>query len=222
MHNPIQKNKMGTNSENKITEEEIEILQEALNISFGKATSDLAEIVDIYVALSVPYVEVMPATELQRYIENEIKDYETIEMVKQQFWGKFKGIAFLIFSSGSGKKLVSLLQNETKGSIDSEIDALEKETLIEAGNILIGACVGKLADLLGDIVTYSPPVAIVHRNPKNSIPNDIFDSNSTAILLRTVFRFEKEDVTGFLFLTTSDDSITWLKKALKEFMDQYG
>lgn len=223
MHNPIQKNKMGTNSENVITEEEIEILQEALNISFGKATSDLAEIVDIYVALSVPYVEVMPAVKLQSYIENEIKDYETIEMVKQQFWGKFKGIAFLIFSSGSGKKLVSLLQNETKSPSDSEpIDALEKETLIEAGNILIGACVGKLADLLGDIVTYSPPVAIVHKKPANSIPSDIFDPNSTAILLRTVFRFEKEDVSGFLFLTTSDESISWLKKALKQFMDQYG
>ncbi len=213
---------MRTDGTNIISKEEREILQEAMNIAFGKATSDLAEIVDIYVVLSVPYVKVLPANKLQGYIQEEISDYESIDLIKQQFWGKFKGIAFLIFSSGSGKKLVSLLQNKSKVSLDSEpIHALEKETLIEAGNILIGACVGKLAELLGDIITYSPPVCLVQNSPKKLIPRDIFDPNCTAIILKTVFRFEKEDVSGFLFLTTTDESINWLKEALFKFIDQY-
>lgn len=213
---------MEVNRKKTISDEEIEILQEIMNIAFGKASSDLAEVIDTFVVLSIPYIKVLPATTLPGYIENEIKEYESIDIVKQHFWGKFKGIAFLIFSSGSGKKLISLLQGDLKQSFDSEpIDSLEKETLIEVGNILIGACVGKLSELLGDVVTYSPPVAVIANTTKDSIPKEIFDPQSTAILLNTIFRFEKEDVSGFLFLITSDESISWLKKALDDFVGQY-
>lgn len=205
-----------------LSTEEKEILQEVMNIAFGKASADLADVIDIYVALSVPNILIMPASKVKNYIENEVKDYGIIDMVKQQYWGEFKGIAFLIFSSGAGKKLVSLFQKEGNWSFDSEpIDALEKETLVEVGNIFIGACVGKLAELLGDIVTYSPPVAMVEQKPADSISKNAFGLNCTAIILKTVFRFENEDVSGNLFLITSDESIHWIKKALNKILGEY-
>jgi len=205
-----------------LSTEQKEILQEVMNIAFGKASADLADIIDIYVALSVPNILIMPASKVKNYIENEVKDYGIIDIVKQQYWGEFKGIAFLIFSSGAGKKLISLFQKNENLSFDSEpIDAMEKETLVEVGNILIGACVGKLAELLGDILTYSPPVAMIEQKPADSISKNTFDLNCTAIILKTVFRFENEDVCGNLFLTTSNKSIHWLKKALNKILDEY-
>jgi chemotaxis protein CheC len=202
--------------------EEKEILQEVMNIAFGKASANLADVIDIYVALSVPNILIMPASKVKNYIENEVKDYGIIDMVKQQYWGEFKGIAFLIFPSGAGKKLVSLFQKSENLSFDSEpIDAMEKETLLEVGNILIGACVGKLAELLGDIVTYSPPAAMIEQKSANSISKNTFGLNCTAIILKTVFRFENEDVSGNLFLTTSNESIHWLKEALNKILDEY-
>jgi len=101
------------------------------------------------------------------------------------------------------------------------MDALEQETLMEVGNILIGACVGKLAELLGDNVTYSPPRVISGNSPSNAIPADTFEKDSSAIVLKTVFCFNERNVEGFLFLVTSHDSIVWLKKALATFMEQY-
>lgn len=203
-----------------LTTEDKDILQEVMNIAFGQASADLAELIDIYVVLNIPDIKVVPASELHSFIEGDVKDYTSIDLLKQHFWGKFKGVSFLIFSSGAGKKLISLLsQNISDDDFESnQLADLEKETLIEIGNILIGACIGKLAELLGDIVTYSPPVAIIENSPLNSIPKDLFEPDSYAISLKTVFRFEKEDVDGFLFIVTSDESIRWLKKALNDFM----
>jgi len=100
-------------------------------------------------------------------------------------------------------------------------DALEKETLMEIGNILIGACVGKLAELLKDSVTYSPPRVVTENTPNDAIPASLFDPSASAIVLKTVFSFEERNVNGFLFLVTSHDSILWLKKSLITFMEQF-
>ena len=208
--------------ENTLTNEELEILQEIMNIAFGRATSDLAEIIDVYIKLSVPYVNVLKAVELPAYIKKELKDYGNISLVEQRFWGNFKGHALLVFPSVAGKKLIALLSNDKSEFIEFDtIDELEKETLIEVGNILIGACIGKMADLLKDIITFSPPTVLIENHPNNAIPKSIFDPDDTTIILRTIFRFEKKDIEGFLFLLVRHESINLLKKALNEFMEQY-
>ena len=204
-----------------ISAEEKEILQEVMNIAFGKAAADLAEVINIFVVLSVPHVEMLSARELPDYLKNQVSGYDTISILEQNFWGDFKGSAFMIFDANAGKELISLFGEEEESSGFQSMDALEQETLMEVGNILIGACVGKLAELLGDNVTYSPPRVITGNSPSNAIPADTFEKDSSAIVLKTVFCFNERNVEGFLFLVTSHDSIVWLKKALAIFMEQY-
>jgi len=204
-----------------ISDEEKEILQEIMNIAFGKAAADLAEVINIFVVLSVPYIQTLKAQDLPEYLKTQVNEYDRISIVEQNFWGNFKGSAFLVFQASAGRELVSLFGDES-GEIGSDsIDALEKETLMEVGNILIGACVGKLSELLGDVVTYSPPRVVTEDTPNEAIPANIFESNSSAIVLKTLFCFNERDVNGFLFLVTSHDSIIWLKQALAAFMEQY-
>lgn len=204
-----------------ISDEEKEILQEIMNIAFGQAAADLADVINIFVVLSVPYIEMLNAQDLPEYLKSQVCSYDRISIVEQNFWGDFKGSAYLVFQGNAGRELVSLF-GEDPGEFSSEsIDALEKETLMEVGNILIGACVGKLSELLGDLVTYSPPRVVIENTPNDAIPANVFESNSSAIVLKTVFNFNERDVNGFLFLVTSHDSILWLKKALADFMGQY-
>ncbi len=213
---------MDTRQDEIISDEEIEILQELMNIAFGKAAADLAEVIDIHVILSVPYIKILQATELLDYIKDEIKDYNNINIIEQKFWGKFKGDALLLFPSGAGKKLLAILEHEEDTTYESDpIDILERETLMEVGNILIGACIGKMAELLRDVVTYTPPRIIVENFPHNAIPGKQYDPNNTAVILKTVFRFDEGDVNGFLFFVTSHESIKWLGEALHKFMEQY-
>jgi chemotaxis protein CheC len=204
-----------------ISEEEKEILQEIMNIAFGKAAADLAEVINIYVVLSVPYIQMLKAHELPEYLKTQVSSYDRISIVEQNFWGDFKGSAFLVFQASAGRELVSLFGDGTEEFGSESIEALEKETLMEVGNILIGACVGKLSELLGDAVTYSPPRVVTENTPHDAIPENIFKSDSSAIILKTVFCFNERNVNGFLFLVTSHDSILWLKQSLAAFMEQF-
>lgn len=204
-----------------ISNEEKEILQEIMNIAFGKAAADLAEVINIFVVLSVPHIEILNAQDLPDYLKSQITAYDRVSIVEQNFWGDFKGSAFLVFQASAGKELISLFGDNSADVGSESIDALEKETLMEVGNILIGACVGKLSELLGDAVTYSPPRVVTENSSNDAIPANIFESGSSAIVLKTVFCFNERNVNGFLFLVTSNDSILWLKKSLVAFMEQY-
>lgn len=211
-----------TTQNNLLSEEEVEILQEIMNISFGQSAADLADVIDTHVVLSIPFIDIMDVPDLPDYIRNHVKDYKNINIVEQKFWGKFRGDALLIFSSGAGKELMSMLQTESNTIVGTDpFDILERETLMEVGNILIGACVGKLSELLRDVVTYTPPLVIVEKDYREAILNGHYDEDKTAIILKTDFRFDEGDVSGFLFLVTSNDSLRWLKNALRTFIEQY-
>lgn len=193
-----------------------------MNIAFGKAAAELAEVISIFVVLSVPFIKVLKAAELPEYLRYEIRDFSNISIVEQNFRGMFKGSAFLVFPAGSGKELISMLDAEHEASFESgSIEVLERETLMEIGNILIGACVGKMSELLGDVVTYSPPKVVVENESRDIIPRSLFDPEYTAIVMRTVFRFDERDVSGFLFLVATHDSVLWIKKSLAEFIEKY-
>jgi chemotaxis protein CheC len=208
-------------SKELITAEETDILQEIMNIAFGRAAADLAEFIDIYVILSVPYIKLIQAVDLPQYINVEIKDFDKISVVEQNFWGKFKGTAFLVFPAGTGKKLITLLDGGDDSFESDPIYELEKETFREVGNILIGACVGKIAELLGDVITYSPPRVVIEESQEGVVPANLFDPKNLAIVLRTLFKFNDRDVSGYLFIITSNESFAWMKSALYKFLEQY-
>ncbi len=213
---------MDTTTENVFSEEESDILQEVMNISFGKASADLTEVINAYVILSVPEVTLIKADKLSDYVGSEIESYSGISVVEQNFLGQFKGSAFLIFPSLAGKKLLTILDHEKEPDLEEEnINLLEQEALIEVGNILIGACIGKIAELLNEYVTYSPPRIIFEKSADKYAFDSVANPEDLAIIMKTVFCFEETDVNGFLFLKTSQESFHWLKNALYKFLEQY-
>jgi chemotaxis protein CheC len=211
------------NSKIIINDEERDILQEVMNIAFGKASAELAEVIDIYVVLSIPDIKMLKTADVPRYIEEEIKDLKDLSVIKQSYTGKFHGTALLLFPGGAGKKLFSLFDNgSTTGSGSEDLSVvLEKETLLEVGNILIGASVSKVAELLDDVISYRPPRIVVESKPGDIVDWDLAEPEGPAILMRTVFSFDNRDISGMLFLIPSYKSFEWLKKALYAFLEQY-
>jgi chemotaxis protein CheC len=209
------------NTKEMITAEETDTLQEIMNIAFGRAASDLAEYIDIFVVLSPPQIKVLQSFDLPTYLNNEIKDYDKVSVVEQNFWGKFKGNAFLVFPSGTGKRMISLFDSENKFFESEPTYELEKETFLEIGNILIGACIGKIAELLGDVITYSPPRVVVDTSIRGVVYDNLNDPDNLAIVLRTVFEFNEKNISGYMFILTKQESFAWLKTALQKFLEQY-
>jgi len=213
---------MNATAEEVFSSEEKDILQEVMNIAFGQATAELAEVIDIFVILSVPNIKVVKGRDLPEYFINEMNGSNVVNLVEQNFLGKFSGQALLIFPSGAEKELIKLFNQDNAEDIyNVDMDTLEQETLIEVGNILIGACIGKITELLSDFVTYDPPRLLVQDLSKSTPSQFPVDEDSFAISIRTVFRFEQQNVEGYLFLITKQRSIQWLKKALQTFLESF-
>lgn len=210
-------------TESIFSQDEASILEEVMNIAFGKASADLADVIDIRILLNVPMVEVLRAGDLLQRIKEETKVYETISIIEQNFWGKYTGSALLAFPSTASKGLVSLFDEDDDSPENSPV--LEKETLLEVGNILIGACVGKVAELLDDIVSFSQPRliprVIIDNFSSDTVTQKLDDPGKYAVLMKTVFHLEDKDISGFLFLVSNQKSMEWLKTALHNFMDKF-
>lgn len=203
-------------------DEEKDILEEIMNISFGNATAKLAEVIDIFVQLNVPDIEIANVRELPDYIKSTISSYDETTIIDQRFWGEFSGSGLLVLPDRSARELIALLMDDGPESIsNSPMAILEKESLLEIGNILIGACVGKISELLNTFVTYSPPQIVNEFINDYDSFIDSFDRFQTAIVMKTVFKFEKNDLSGLMLLLTNQESIRWLRSSLHKFLESY-
>jgi chemotaxis protein CheC len=204
----------------EFSEIELDALKEMMNIGFGQAAMALSEVMDMHVILNVPKIAKLTPAEITSFVRGEIGDPEGFSMVEQFFLGRFNGTSFLLLPTNEGEKLVNLFTDDP--DIDRSglaLDSLERETIIEVGNIIIGACVGKIAELLKGIVTYQPPRYFSGPVDDALIDQQVSASGCLALVFKTVFHFETEDIYGLLFLVTGEDSASWLKKAVGEMID---
>ncbi|MBF0099814.1 MAG: chemotaxis protein CheC [Desulfobacterales bacterium] len=211
---------MGDDNTTEIfSEEERDILQELMNIAFGNATADLAQVIDIYVELSVPHIDVITSGDLPVYMRESMGASVDTIIVDQKFWGDFSGSGYLVFPKITMDDLVGIL--DSGGEYEDRHSIMHREIILEIANILIGACVGKVCDLLNTYVTYSPPQTIKGESTEYKLLLENFDSKQSGIVMKTVFRFQEKDIKGFLLILTNQESIEWLRQALSEFMESY-
>ncbi|MBF0488807.1 MAG: chemotaxis protein CheC [Nitrospirae bacterium] len=213
---------MEGNDDSTFSELEIDTLQEIMNIAFGQASADLAEVINVFIVLSVPALRLKKAVSLSEFIRVEIGDLKDFKIVEQSYWGKSKGVALLAFPHEAELELIAMFREDSDMGIDSDMsDELDNEMLIEIGNILIGACVSKMAELLKDVVTFVPPRVITGEQLSEAFVENRFEREARVILLKTLFQIEGRELSGHLFLVNSLDSIHTLKDALRAFWKQY-
>lgn len=212
-----------SNQSAAMTPLEKDALQEIMNIAFGQAAADLSEVINLYVTLTVPHIELLTFDEICRYIRDDISTNNDMSMVKQFFSGKFSGSSVLIFPHGEGKKMLQLFDEHSGTAIasDYDVDVLEKETLIEISNIIMGACISKIAELLADVVTYAPPRYYSQEQIHGTLEEAFAGNDTFAIFFKTTFHFQEFDASGFLFLISDLNTLEWLKQSIARYLEQY-
>jgi len=209
------------NRSSYFSEEEIDALQELMNIAFGQAAAELAEIIDISVVLSFPKLETVKIEALPDFISNDISHHSLCNIVEQTFTGEAGGVAFLIFPDGSEKDFLTLFHlDKEECELELFTDA-EREILAEVGNILIGACVSKIFDLLDSPVTYTPPHATIGTEFDKKFLKGRFSGDDFAIMLKTNFLLSENSIEGFLFLVYDQSSVEPIKQAIADLFESY-
>ncbi len=209
-------------AEGTLNELEQDALQEILNIGFGRAAADLTEIINLHVLLSVPYIAILKVDELIAYLQGELPESSDLSMITQLFYGRFSGSSFLVFPDGERRKLLSVFDDDLPEASEFEgSETLERETLMEIGNLIMGACIGKVAELLGDAVTYDPPRFCSHGQVVETITELVNSADSFAIVFKNVFGFHQYNVNGYQFMICRYKTMPWLKQAIAEFLAPY-
>ena len=182
-----------------LAREELDLLQELMNIAFGKASADLAAARGTDVGLTVPNVQAMPAVLIRYYLGAELKGEGRVGVVAQAFRGGLDGSALLVLPEEVGEV-----------------------ALREIGEVLVRACVGRLGELLGTATRFEPPAIAVEGRREAAARAELFQNDCPAVVLRSSFHLGAPAAAGHLFVAASRDSIAWLKGALPRFLAQYG
>jgi len=199
-------------------QDRLELLQEMINIGFGRSSAAIAELLNVFVTLNVPKVCELTINGMSEYLVEQIGASEKINLVKQIFRGDFFGETILVFPDKSASMLTNLLINLGDESLLNNEYKLE-ESLIEFGNIFIGACMGKIAELLNTTLSYNLPQVILKNSPINKLNIQNLSQNEKILVIKNALIVEEKQINVYLFIIINGDSLKWLYKTLDKNLE---
>ncbi len=193
----------------KISEEHRDALQEITNVAMGQAGDKLARLLDTFVILSIPHIEVMKPSDIAMAL-HAIDSNKAVSGVCQGFiGGGIAGEAMLLFNDTSFVDLAKLLNYDEK--LD---DQAERELLMDTTNVLFGACLKGIAEQIDmDFSFGSPTVLGQHRKV-----SEIFQMENakweSALVTEISYELEGYNVQCDLLIIMTGDSLELLAKKL--------
>jgi len=137
-----------------LSEDQRDCLQEISNIAMGQAGDHLARLLDAFVVLSIPHVEILSPKDIA--MAAQAIDGDSVSGVCQGFIGDgISGEALLLFNDTSFEDLATLM--DYQGQVNP---AGERELLVDAGNILNGALLKGIAEQLDIDFSFGPPAIL--------------------------------------------------------------
>ena len=200
-----------------MTELERDIIREILNIGLARAADSFAVVAQDKVLLEVPSLDLLMSDDILL----KLREYQVNHVaVQSDIRGDFTGTTLMFFSGQHVQRLSRVcLRMQVADSI--EVDELQESLLLEISNIITGALVTQLANILKANIYGAPPTsfngdatALVHHLiPSESLQPLIFSvitqfsdqSNSVELPLMLFFdraTFEKilDIIRGYDFL----------------------
>ncbi|MBU2881166.1 response regulator [Psychrosphaera sp. B3R10] len=206
--------KIKPKAEKLLDAETRDVLQEVTNVAMGQAGSLLATVLDVFVKLPIPNVNLLEVSELAMALQS-VETNDTTSGVCQGFIsGGVAGEALLILHDSGFKDIAKLLNY--KGKVDSRV---ELELLMDIGNILIGSVLKGLSEQLDLNFSQGHPTVLgQHCNV-----SDLIYTNSThwkkTLTIEISYGLEGHDVTCDLLLLITEDSIPTLQNKLNFLFD---
>ncbi|WP_034257002.1 chemotaxis protein CheC [Adhaeribacter aquaticus] len=137
----------------QISDLEKDIIKEILNIGLARAADSFASISKDRVLLKVPDMELINANEVLEILK---KFERTHEIIQSDIKGDFNGTTLMVFSAKHIEKLSQVcLYMELP--YENALNEMQESLLLEISNIITGAFVTQLANILKADIYGSPP-----------------------------------------------------------------
>ena len=189
-----------------MTELERDIIREILNIGLARAADSFAVIAQERVLLEVPNIDLLMSDD----ILHRVRDYQTRHVpIQSDIRGDFNGTTLMFFSGQHVQRLSRVcLRMQTTETL--ELNELQESLLLEISNIITGALVTQLANILKANIYGAPPVAPkgdIAQNLQNLLP----EQQLQPLIFSVITQFSDRDNTVELPLMLFFDRVTFIK-----------
>ncbi len=195
-----------------MTPEQQDALSELINMGFGRAANALSILVGQRVLLEAPQVNVYPLREMEKALY--FLSGREMTTVHQVFNGKLSGDIMLLMDTESATVLLDLLSGGS-GS-PHPMTSVDRDTMIETGNILLNAFIGSFGNLLNVHISFAVPHLRVEsiRHMLNTLTIDRIEVEY-ALIVRIHFRLTEGEVSGYVVIIMGIQSLEALFDAMK-------
>jgi chemotaxis protein CheC len=178
-----------------IKEEQLDTIRELFNIGVGRAAHTLSTMLNSFIQLEVPTVEIFSNPDY-----SELKksfNLDQVSTVSMDYESSFSGSVFLMIPPESATVLVSALVNEEPGPIS--LDPVRAGTLCEVGNMIINSLMGSISNVLQETVNYSLPEYT--ENTFEHILQEKSENDETSICIaNTTMKIKELEINGNLIV----------------------
>jgi chemotaxis protein CheC len=189
-----------------MTDLERDIIREILNIGLARAADSFAVIAQERVLLEVPNIDLLVSDDILR----KVREYQARHVpIQSDIRGDFNGTTLMFFSGQHVQRLSRVcLRMQTTETL--EVNELQESLLLEISNIITGALVTQLANILKANIYGAPPVAPrgdIAENMQNLLPSQQLQP----LIFSVITQFSDRDNTVELPLMLFFDRITFVK-----------
>jgi chemotaxis protein CheY-P-specific phosphatase CheC/ActR/RegA family two-component response regulator len=188
--------------------------QEIANVAMGQAGNLLARLLDVFVVLPIPNVNLIEVSELSMAL-SAVEAHDSTSGICQGFIGAgISGEALLILNDSSFKDVASLMDYQY------EVDeSTELELLMDMANLLIGACLKGLSEQLDMTFSQGHPVVLgQHRKI-----SELIATNSTkwrrTLAIEISYSIENYPIKCDLLLLFTEASMNTLNNKIAYLLD---
>lgn len=189
-----------------MTELERDIIREILNIGLARAADSFAIIAKERVLLEVPSIDLLMSND----ILTKVRDYQLRHVpIQSDIRGDFNGTTLMFFSGQHVQRLSRVcLRMQTTETL--EVNELQESLLLEISNIITGALVTQLANILKANIYGAPPVA-PHGDIAELMQNLVPEKQLQPLIFSVITQFSDRDNMVELPLMLFFDRVTFEK-----------
>ena len=198
-----------------LKENQLDALRETANIGAGHAATALSQMTGGTIMITVPTVTIAALEDVPSQIADS---EEPVAAVLMHMMGDLTGRTLLVFPRPTALRLAQLMLRR-KEREDAEFGELEQSAIKEAGNILSGAYMNALSELMGLMLLPSPPSLAVDMSAAvlTTAHLQFGADRDTVFAVETQFYLTgtREVLRGFFLLLPDVSSLQVLLRAIR-------
>jgi chemotaxis protein CheC len=200
-----------------LSDDKRDALGEIVNIGMGVAGSALAQVLDAFVELSVPSVDLVDRRRIATLLDTSTPTGEELIAVRQSFFGRIMGESLILFDGSEATRLSDLVGHDEAPTIGHK-----HELLLDLANIVIGACVNGIAEPLHEIVSFAAPAMLIGRPKVCEFAMQDSGTWQRGLVINVDFTLEARSFHSRVLVFLAEQSLELIDREISRFLDELG